>query len=315
MTSRPVRSCWRWRWVARSAPRPCGRTPERRCSASSRSSPDAVPGGRCYSAPQGGQGVTARPKNAEWLALTREAPLEPELPICDPHHHLWDKRPREVAERYLLDEILDDVDGSHNVVSTVFVECGAMYRADGPGPLRPVGETEFVDGIAAMAASGLYGPARVAAGIVGTADLRLGDAVGEVLDAHLAAGGGRFRGIRQMAAWDPDPALPVPRGDPGAGLLQRPEFRAGYRHLAPRQLTFEAWVYHPQLPDVTALARAFPDTTIVLEHFGGSVGIGSYAGRSQQLYAEWLRASTGCRALMTEDDGAAVAAARASRRA
>jgi predicted TIM-barrel fold metal-dependent hydrolase len=231
--------------------------------------------------------MTIRAQNADWLALTREEPLEPELSICDPHHHLWDKRPSEVAERYLLDEILDDIEGNHNIVSTVFIECAAMYRADGPEPLRPVGETEFVAGIAAMAASGIYGPTRVAAGIVGTADLRLGDAVAEVLDAHLAASGGHFRGIRQMAAWDPDPALPVPRGALGAGLLQRPDFRAGYRHLAPRQLTFEAWVYHPQLPEVTALARAFPDTTIILEHFGGPVGIGSYAGCAHEVYAEW----------------------------
>ena len=140
--------------------------------------------------------MAAPATNADWLALTVEAPLEPDLPICDPHHHLWDFRPTRVAPRYLLDEILADVRSGHNVVSTVFIECASMFKADGPEAMRPVGEIEFVNGIAAMSASGQYGPARIAAGIVGTADLRLGDAVAAVLDAHLVAGGGRFRGIR-----------------------------------------------------------------------------------------------------------------------
>src|SRR5712691_677353 len=178
--------------------------------------------------------------NQPWLDQTVEQPLDPDLPICDPHHHLWDMRPLRVSQRYLLDEILADTGTGHNVESTVFIECGAMFKAAGPDALRPVGETEFVNGIAAMSAAGLYGATRVAAGIVGTADLRLGDAVQAVLDAHLGAGGGRFRGIRQAAAWDADPALPASRANPGPGLFQREDFRAGFRHLAPRQLTFEA---------------------------------------------------------------------------
>lgn len=225
--------------------------------------------------------------NHEWLAMTVEEPLEPDLPICDPHHHLWDKQSGRVSPRYLLDEILADVGGGHNVLSTVFIECGAMYRADASEPLRAVGETEFVNGIAAMTASGLYGRIRVADGIVGTADLRLGDAVAAVLDAHIAAGGGRFRGIRRAAAWDPDPAAPIHRTSPGPGLFLRDDFRAGFAHLAARQLTFEAWCYHPQIPDVTALARAFPETTIILNHFGGPIGVGSYTGKTQDIFAEW----------------------------
>jgi predicted TIM-barrel fold metal-dependent hydrolase len=234
--------------------------------------------------------VTARPKNHEWLALTVEEPLEPERPICDPHHHLWDGETARVAPRYLLDEIVADARGGHNVVATVFIECGAMLRPDGPEPFRAVGETEFVNGIAAMSASGLYGPARVAAGIVGTAPLRLGGAVGAVLDAQIAAGGGRFRGIRLGAAWDPDPEVPKHRTRPPEGLLLRSDFRAGFAQLAPRGLSFEAWCYHRQIPDVTALARAFPDTTIVLDHFGGPVGVGSYAGRRREVYDEWRAA-------------------------
>jgi L-fuconolactonase len=231
--------------------------------------------------------MTARTRNHEWLGLTVEEPLDPELPICDPHHHLWDLRPDRIAPRYLLDEILEDVRGGHNVVSTVFIECGAMFKTDGPEALRPVGETEFVNGIAAMSASGLYGKTKVAAGIVGTANLRLGDAVAAVLDAQIAAGGGRFRGIRLGAAWDPDDAVPNHRTRPPQWLFLRDDFRAGFAELAPRRLSFEAWCYHRQIPDVTALARAFPDTTIVLDHFGGPVGIGTYAGRADEVYAAW----------------------------
>jgi predicted TIM-barrel fold metal-dependent hydrolase len=231
--------------------------------------------------------MTARSRNHDWLALTVEEALEPTRPICDPHHHLWDRQPARVAPRYLLDEILEDTGAGHNVVSTVFIECGAMFKPDGPEALRPVGETEFVNGIAAMSASGVYGKTRVAAGIVGTADLRLGDGVAAVLDAQIAAGGGRFRGIRRAAAWDPDERVPAHRTRPGAGLFLRDDFRAGFAHLAPRGLTFEAWCYHRQIPEVTALARAFPGTTIVLNHFGGPVGIGAYAGRADEVFAEW----------------------------
>jgi predicted TIM-barrel fold metal-dependent hydrolase len=228
--------------------------------------------------------------NQNWLKLTVEQPLDRDLPICDPHHHLWDAQTARVAPRYLLDEILEDLGGGHNVVSTVFIECGAMYRRDGAEPLRVVGETEFVNGIAAMSASGLYGAPRVAAGIVGTADLRLGKAVGAVLDAQIAAGSGRFRGIRRAAAWDADDAVPKHRTAPPPGLFARDDFRAGFAELATRGLTFEAWCYHRQIPDVTALARAFPGTTIILNHFGGPIGVGSYAGRAREVYAEWRTA-------------------------
>src|SRR5262249_5412362 len=150
-----------------------------------------------------------------------------------------------------------------------------------------VGETEFVNGIAAMSASGLYGKTRIAAGIVGTASLRLGAAVGAVLDAQIAAGGGRFRGIRLGAAWDPDPSIPNHRTEPPEHLFLRDDFRAGFAQLAPRNLTFEAWCYHRQIPDVMALARAYPGTTIILDHFGGPLGIGPYAGKAKDVYAEW----------------------------
>ena len=139
------------------------------------------------------------PPDEAWLAKQPPEPvLDPDLPIIDTHHHLWD-RP---DHRYLLDEFLADIRSGHNTVATVFVECNAMYRASGPEEMRPVGQTEFVAGIAAMSDSGIYGPTRVAAGIVGFADLTLGDRVEPVLEAHIRAGGGRFRGVRHQAGWD-----------------------------------------------------------------------------------------------------------------
>ena len=234
--------------------------------------------------------------NDDWLARTDEPVLEPDLPICDPHHHLWEFRDEPVAAsaavapRYLLDEILEDLASGHHVVSTVFIECGAMFRATGPEELRPIGETEFVAGIAAMSESGRYGPTRVAAGIVGTADLRLGDRVGEVLDRQIAAGGGRFRGIRLGASWDASPEVRNNRIEPGPHLFLDSGFRAGFGNLASRGLTFEGWCYHPQIPDLADLARAFPDTTIILDHFGGPLGIGPYAGRADEVFADWRRA-------------------------
>jgi L-fuconolactonase len=243
--------------------------------------------------------------------------LEPDLPIVDPHHHLWDRRGVPAAPvgdpstehgftrvvrmsaRYLLDELLADTDSGHDVVATVFVECRSMWRADGPPELRPVGETEFVNGVAAMCASGTYGRTRACAGIVGHADLRLPPSmVDAVLKAHLAAGGGRFRGIRHSGAHHADPAVLGPlHGRVPAGLYMMPEFRAGFARLAPNGLSFDAWVLEPQLPEVIDLARAFPDTTIVLDHVGTPLGVGSHAGRRDERFGAWrqsVRALAGC---------------------
>jgi predicted TIM-barrel fold metal-dependent hydrolase len=225
--------------------------------------------------------------NDDWLALTVEESLEPDLPICDPHHHLWEFYYTRVADRYLLDEILVDLNAGHNVVSTVFIECGANYKAEGPVHMRPIGETEFVNGIAAMSASGHYGEARVAAGIVGHADLCLGDRVAEVLEAHVGAGGGRFRGIRHSATWDASPDVPDARCQPGRHLYQREDFRAGFAQLARFDMSFEGWCYHTQIGELTELARSFPDTVIILDHFGGPLGIGPYAGTHTENFPRW----------------------------
>ena len=214
----------------------------------------------------------------EWLALSDEAALEPELPIIDPHHHLWD-RP---GNRYLLAELLEDT-RNHNVRQTVFVECSSMYRADGPEELRVVGETEFVQGIAAMSASGQYGEARVATGIVGSANFRLSDRVAPVLEAQMAASPQRFRGIRHRAAWAEPPVVARRPSDPEHVLLDS-DFRRGYAYLRTYGLSFEGWVYHTHIADLADLAAAFPDTIIIFNHLGGPIGVGPYAGRRCGLF-------------------------------
>ena len=218
----------------------------------------------------------------QWLGQVVEKIIEPEREICDPHHHLWDT----AASRYLLDELLGDTGSGHNIVSTVFVECASMYRADGPHALRPVGETEFVNGVAAMTASGGYGKMRACKAIVGFADLTLGSAVGEVLDAHLAASS-RFRGIRHASGWDASEEVRNSHTQPTQGLLLDEKFREGFAELAKRSLSFDAWLYHSQIPELCDLARAFPDTTIVFDHFGGPLGIGPYAGKGEEIFAAW----------------------------
>jgi predicted TIM-barrel fold metal-dependent hydrolase len=227
--------------------------------------------------------------NDDWLAQIREDPLEPDLPICDTHHHLWDQREGRVDPRYLMDEIQLDLQSGHNIVSSVFVECRAMYREDGPEEMQPVGEVEFVNGIAAMAASGLYGKTRVAAGIIGHANLQLGTRVKGVLQALIAAAPGRFRGIRRNGAWDPDPAIDWARGVTGPDLYLDAKFREGFAELGPLGLIFEGVCRHPQLPNFVDLARAFPDTTLVLNHLGGPAGVGHYAGKREEIFVEWKK--------------------------
>jgi len=230
-----------------------------------------------------------------------EAILDPDLPIVDPHHHLWDRRAYVTPEapehpfmtaiadarRYLLDELMADTGSGHKVTATVFVECGAFYKADGPVEMRVVGETEFVNGVAAMSASGLYGDTRACAGIVSRADLTLGDAVTPVLEAHARAGGGRFRGIRNSASFEADKAVLGPLNRVEAGLYLSDAFRNGFARLAPLGLTFDAWLLEPQLPDLIDLARSFPDQTIVLDHVGTPLGRGSYEGRLPERFGVW----------------------------
>jgi predicted TIM-barrel fold metal-dependent hydrolase len=231
----------------------------------------------------------------EWLRLTSEVPLEPDLPICDPHHHLWDypdsfpeSRVRETARpvrHYLLEHLLKDIAGGHNIVQTVFIQCSSMYKKDGPQELRPVGETEFVQGIAAQSASGQYGNTAVAAGIIGFADLTLGSSVAPVLEAHIAASRNRFRGIRFNTRWDASPALESLANTPN--LLSDNKFREGIAQLHKYNLSFEDSLYFHQLPGLVDLARIFPETPIILNHIGVPLGVGPYAGKREQVFQEW----------------------------
>ncbi len=223
----------------------------------------------------------------DWLALTEEPTLEPEIPICDPHHHFWDLRPERIPyPRYLLHELLADINSGHNVRSTVFVETRAMYRPEGPEELRPVGEVEFVQGLAAASASGIYGPSRAAASIVGHANLLLGERVEPVLEALQAASPNRFRGIRQSVAWDPHPEVEnrVPEG-----TLASETFRAGARVLARMGFSLEGSLVFPQMPELADFAKAVPDLSIILIHLGGLSRTGPYANRDNEVLATWRR--------------------------
>lgn len=224
-----------------------------------------------------------------WLSLTIEEPIAPNLAICDAHHHLWD-RP---GNRYLPEDLMLDIGGGHHIVKTVFVECRSMYRKDGPCEMQPIGETEFVQGIAAQSATGKYGMTSIAAGIVGFADLTLGKAVEPVLEAHIAAGKNHFRGVRHPTTWDASPDIPGPdipsyMKSP-KGLLLHPGFREGFACLKKYGLSFDAFLYFHQLMELVDLARAFPDIRIVVEHIGGPIHIVPYAGKREEVFQEWKR--------------------------
>jgi predicted TIM-barrel fold metal-dependent hydrolase len=229
-------------------------------------------------------GLYADPRE-DWLALHTEEIIDPTCPIVDPHHHLWDRS----DVRYLIDEITDDIASGHNIIATVYVEARSMYRSSGPEAFRPVGEVEFVNGMAAMAASGAYGKTQICAGIVGHVNLFLGDGAKAVLEAEIAAGGGRFRGIRHSAAWDADPNVAHFYSTRPKGAMLDPTFRKGFACLAPLGLSYDGWLFFPQLSEFVDLARAFPDTKMCLDHCGGVVGIGSYANRREELFPVWKK--------------------------
>jgi len=230
-----------------------------------------------------------------------EAILEPDLPIIDPHHHLWDLRPLmgafpeplhpfiaaiALSPYYTFNELHADTTSGHNVVGTVFMECGAFYRSGASDDFKVLGEVEYVNGVAAQSASGLYGNQRLCAAIVGHADLRLGDGAGKVLEA-LAEATPRFKGIRHAAAWNADPEVLGPPFHAPEGLYLDSTFRQGFAQLGRRGLTFDAWVLEPQLGDVLSLARAFPDQTIVLDHCGTPLGMASYHGKLHERFETW----------------------------
>lgn len=219
----------------------------------------------------------------DWLAKNVEAPIEPERPIIDPHHHLWE-RPK---ARYLFHDLLADVSAGHNIRATVYIQCRSMHRADGPPELQPVGEVEFAAGAAAMAESGHYGDCRICAGIVGCADLTLGDDVGRVLDALEAGANGRLRGIRFPMAKSSDPAIVGSVTDPPEGLMRAESVAAAARAMGRRGLVLDTWSFQTQLKDLALLASRAPDTVIVVDHVGGVLGIGGFKGRRAEAFPEW----------------------------
>lgn len=226
-----------------------------------------------------------------WAAKREEPALEPDLPIIDTHHHLYDRR-----LRYLLDQLMRDVNTGHNIVATVFIEASSMYRADGPEEERCIGEVEFANGVAAMSASGIYGKTRACAAIIGHGDLRLGDRVRPVLEKLIASGNGRFKGIRFGVCYDTGDAAKYGRYQLPPHMVLDPTFRKGFAHLAPLGLSFESWQFHPQLDDVADLLRSFPDTTVILNHAGGLLGIPPHTDR-QHVFDAWrksIRALAAC---------------------
>jgi L-fuconolactonase len=229
------------------------------------------------------QVAPSNPIRRDWLDRRKEPILEPELPIVDPHHHLW-QRP---GWRYLLDDLLLDTGSGHNIVATVYMEARSMYRDQGPVEMRPVGETEFANGIAAMCGSGICGKTRACAGIVGHADLRLGSRVEPVFSALIRAGGERFRGIRHNVSWDADPSIVSPASPVRPGLLGDKTFREGFAVLSRLGLSYDVSLYHPQIKELADMAGAFPDTRIVLNHVGGVLGIGAYRGKRDEVFSSW----------------------------
>ena len=225
------------------------------------------------------------PPRPDWLARApTEAILEPELAIVDTHHHLWDER-----GRYLVDELLADTGTGHNVEATVFIECRTNYRTSGPAELRSVGEVEFVVDLASRCDAERRGNTRVAAGIVGFADLALGDRVEPVLAALVEAGRGRFRGVRNAAGWHEDPVIGNNHHGAGPGHYLRADFRAGLDRLTAMGLSLDALVYHHQHADLLDLARACPDANIVMNHTGMPLGYGPFAGKQKEVHAQWRK--------------------------
>ena len=236
--------------------------------------------------------TTPAPGTQAWQDLAREPAIDTDRPIIDPHHHLWlagtPGAPWPAGRpAYLLGDLWGDTNAGHNIVKTVFIECRAASRPDGPDHLKPVGETEFVARIARASRDG--GGGAVIAGIVAHADLRGGQKLDEALDAHAEAGGGLFKGIRHSGARDPHPQhLSIP-GRGAEGLYADPAFRAGVARLGERGLTFDTWHYHHQNPAFADLAQAVPGTTMVLDHFGTPLGVGPYAGQREAIFSQWQR--------------------------
>ncbi len=224
-----------------------------------------------------------KPGSAAWHNLVSEEIVDPERRIVDPHHHLW----RNVmGGDYLVENLWQDTGSGHNIVKTVFIECHAEYRKEGDELLKPLGETEFVTQQAELSAQGGDGKAEIAA-IVGHTDLTRGSAAQSILEAHIELGKGRFRGIRHAGARDPNPEALMIAGRSPEGLYQMASFQEGVRLLGKMDLTYDTWHYHHQNKDFADLARACPDTQMILDHFGTPLGVGSYQSKREEIFEQW----------------------------
>jgi predicted TIM-barrel fold metal-dependent hydrolase len=219
-----------------------------------------------------------------WLAQVQEEIIDPERPIIDPHHHLWNDKD---GSDYEIEKLWADTASGHNIIGTVFIECSTNYSKDGPEPLRPVGETEYVATLAAESHRNAASGRPPILGIVSHANLKLGDSVIDVLEAHREAANGLLRGIRHSVAYYPDPPAVERYTGRIKHLLMDDDFREGFAQLEPAGLSFDAWLTHEQIPELTDIARAFPATTIIFDHFGGPMGIGPYAGKQAEIFTQW----------------------------
>ena len=224
------------------------------------------------------------PINKKWLETVAEETIEPDLQICDPHHHLW-KHPNST---YLTQEFLEDTSSGHKIASTVFVECMSEYYTDSPKPLAPVGETEFVEKLANKNIAEST-ETHIAKAIVGFADLLLGDSVEEIFDSHLEKSPDRFKGIRHACGWDSSDKIRNSHTNPSRFLYLDKKFQKGFGKLFDYGLTFDAWLYHPQHEELIALAKSFPNQRIILDHVGGPLGIGPYENRKQSVIQSWQK--------------------------
>ncbi|MBM3345232.1 MAG: amidohydrolase [Betaproteobacteria bacterium] len=223
--------------------------------------------------------------NQTWLDQVREEPIDPAYPVIDPHHHIWPTNPRR-GYIYLIDDLVRDLTAGHNVRASVFIQCSTMYRQSGSEHLKPIGETEWVNGIAEQyAKANPSGPA-IMAGIVGHCNLA-GDRVDEVLETHMAAAPKRFRGIRHVCTWTDDVEVLKTTVAYQKDLLIDPAFRRGFARLQKYGLSFDSWIFHPQLPHLADLARAHPGIPIVINHLGAPLGQGTFAARKDEVFAEW----------------------------
>lgn len=226
-------------------------------------------------------GMQHKKTMANWVDLTVEQTLDASRPVCDAHHHLWDYP----GSLYLLEEFSEDANNGHNIRSSVFMECATMYRKEGDELYKPVGETEFIQSLADKHPQ--TAKTKIALGIVGFANLQAGDAIKPVLEAHVAASPDRFRGIRHAAGYDDHPEVRNSHSNPPPGLYLRDDFRTGFAWLEKMNLSFDAWMYHTQFSDFIDLVKTFPNTIVVLDHFGGLLGIGPYADQREAIFERW----------------------------